>query len=874
MLRVSLKGVWAYKIRLALTALAIILGVGLISGVYVYTDTISKAFDGIFANAYAGIDIAISAESDFDFGEGVYIDEDDFALVEGVEGVEQAFPYIQGIGATLLDSEGHVLGTGAGPPTIIASLTPGETGGFTIDEGAYPAGAGQAALDRASAEAGGFEVGSPVTVISGQAGRLELTLAGIAAFGDGADLGGSKWILFDLPSAQQVLQRPGLLSGGSVQVAPGASVDEVITRIDALMPDNVTVVSGQDQAEQDAAELQGQLSSFTVFLSVFGWVALFVGSLLIYNTFRIVVGQRTRELALLRALGAGRRQVQGIMLLEASVIGLIGALLGVGFGVLLALGLQQVLPAIGLELPTASLDIRTRTVIVGLAAGLGVTLVSALVPAYRASRIAVMAALREDAASPPRPGYLRRVLAGSSVLALGLAALLFGLFGDTGAGPSPLVWVGAGAAVIFMGVFVLSPMAARPITNLLGLLFERLTGVSGRLARRNAMRSPRRTAATAAAVMISITLVALASTMTGSIRGTIDDILSNGVDAEAVIQPAGQFAGAGDGGFTPEVAERLEEVDEAADFTRRQSGWGRITSETADASGASTEVVTDVLITGAQPNLVDFLPPDSFRGSLRPGPGEVMMDQAIADNHGFELDSIVMLEFEQAGEQSFTLAGTAEGGAWAGLVAIPSADWVSRFGVEMDSQIDVKAAAGVSADELKAAVEPLLVDLPNVEVLTLADQQSQAESQLNGLLNFILALLALTVLIGMLGVTNTMALSVFERTREIGLLRAVGLTRRTARRMVRAEASIVSVFGALMGVGLGIFFGWVLIRALSDIGLSIFVIPWLPASASVSGVLGSLVFWLIATGVLGVLFAVFPARRAARLNVIEAISHL
>ena len=192
----------------------------------------------------------------------------------------------------------------------------------------------------------------------------------------------------------------------------------------------------------------------------------------------------------------------------------------------------------------------------------------------------------------------------------------------------------------------------------------------------------------------------------------------------------------------------------------------------------------------------------------------------------------------------------------------------------MDSQIDVKAAAGVSADELKAAVEPLLGDLPNVEVLTLADQQSQAESQLNGLLNFILALLALTVLIGMLGVTNTMALSVFERTREIGLLRAVGLTRRTTRRMVRAEASIVSVFGALMGIGLGIFFGWVLIRALSDIGLSIFVIPWLPASASVAGVLGSLVFWLIATGVLGVLFAVFPARRAARLNVIEAISHL
>ena len=877
MLRISLKGVWAHKLRLALTALSVILGVGLISGVYVYTDTIGNAFDTIFADAYAGIDISIGTESDFLFGEGTYIDESDFALIDGIEGVEEAFPYIEGTGVTVLDAEGEVLRSGTGPPTFVSNLTEpdgtttyDDTGGFTIDEGAYPKGEGQVALDRGTAELGGFEIGGTVNVISESAGRLELTLTGIAVFGEGNDLGGTSWLFFDLPTAQAVLQQPGKLSGGAVQVIQGASVDEVIARIEALLPDHASVVSGQDAAEAEAAEIQSALSFFTVFLSVFGWVALFVGSFLIYNTFRIVVGQRTRELALLRALGAGRRQVRWIVLLEAVILGGIGALAGVGFGVMIAFGLQQVLPAVGIELPTGPLSIQPRTVIVGLVAGLAITLAAALIPARRASNVAVMAALREDAAGPARAGFLRRALGGAVVVALGLAALFFGLYGDTGAGPSPVVYVGVGTGVIFIGVFVLSPLAARPITNLLGFLFERLMGTSGKLARRNSMRSPRRTAATAAAVMISITLVALASTLTGSIRETIDEVLANDVDAEVIIRRAGQSNPTA--GFTPEIAERVRQVDLVADLTRVQVGWGRIISETVTESGTDTNVI-ETLITGAEPNLADFIPPDDFRGSLSPGPGELVMEATIAEDNGFELGDTVVLEFEQTGEHPFTLVGTVEGRAWAGIIAIPTADWVSRIGVERDAQIDVKAVEGVTAEELKAALVPIVADLPNVVVQTFDDFQSEAEAQLDGLLNFILALLALTVVIGMLGVTNTMALSVFERTREIGLLRAVGLGRRTTRWMIRSEASIVSVFGALMGIGLGIFFGWALIRALSDTGLSTFAIPWLPNSLSAAGILGSLVFWLVATGLLGIVFAVFPARRAAKLNVIEAIAH-
>ena len=591
MLRVSLKGVWAHKVRLFLTALAIILGVGLISGVYVYTDTIGKAFDGIFADAYAGIDIAVGTESDFALGEGTYIDESDFAKIDEVAGVEEAFPFIQGMGVTILDSEGEVLGAGPGPPTFVANISPpresatySDGGGFTITEGSYPQGRDQVALDRGTAEQGGFEIGESVTVISDLAGRLQLTLAGIAVFGADDSLGGTKWVFFDLPTTQAVLQRPGKLSGGSVQVTPGTPVEDVIPRIQAVLPENATVVAGQDAAEEEAAEIQAALSFFTVFLSVFGWVALFVGSFLIYNTFRIVVSQRTKELALLRALGAGGRQVRGIVLLEALMIGGIGALLGIGFGVMIAFGLQQILTAVGIDLPTASLSIKPRTVIVGLAAGLVVTLVSALVPAWRASKVSVMAALREDAASPPKTGFLRRTLLGAVVSGVGLAALFFGLYGDTGSGPSPITYVGAGTAVIFLGIFVLSPLVAKPVTNLLGMLLERLMGTSGKLARRNAMRSPRRTAATAAAVMISITLVALASTLTGSIRGTIDDVLANDVDADVIISPAGQF-GDPTQGFTSEIAERVKQLDKVEDLTRIHAGWGRLVSETESRTG-------------------------------------------------------------------------------------------------------------------------------------------------------------------------------------------------------------------------------------------------------------------------------------------------
>ncbi|MYD04867.1 MAG: FtsX-like permease family protein [Acidimicrobiia bacterium] len=875
MLRVSLKGVWAHKIRLVLTALAILLGVGLITGVYIYTDTIRKGFDQIFVEAYANTDIAISSETETGPVGGLerYLDEGLVAEVDAIEGVAQVFPFIQGQGVDVLDNEGEVIGSGFGPPTFVANLDAPKSidavnrDWFELAEGTYPMGWDEMALDRATANLGGFTVGSTVSILSNLLGPMEKTLTGVVTFRGDDTIGGTGWVLFDLATAQEMLGRQDKISGASIQVDAGMVVDEVIPSIESVLPEDAVARSGQDAAEADAADIQTALSFFTVFLSAFGWIALFVGSFLIYNTFRIVVSQRSRELALLRALGASSRQVLSIVLLEAALIGAIGAVLGLGFGVAIALLIQTALPALGIELPEAGLTILPRTVIVGLAAGLVITLLSAIIPARRASKVEVMSALRDDPAGPAGARNLRRIITGLTVFLLGLAALLFGLFGDTGSGPSPVVYVGIGIGVIFIAMFILSPLIAQPVTNIIGWALERFSGIPGRLARRNAQRSPDRSAATAAAVMISITLVALAATLTGSIRGTINDIISNDVVADVTVQPSGLNDPTTS--FAPVVARNLADLDIVEDLSRLQIGFVRLLVD-----GGPEEAWTDSFAGGVEPNLAEFAIPESVEGTLKPESGEVILDPANAEAAGVSIGDTVVLEFQETGRQSFTLVGIAGGAAWAGTIGIARDDWIANYGVEQDSAVYIKAVDGVSAEELKAVVEQEIAEYPNLAANTIEDLQTQAESQLNGLLNFILALLALAVGIGMLGVTNTMALSVFERTREIGLLRAVGMNRRTTRWMVRLEASIVSMFGAVLGIGLGIFFGWALIRALEDLGLSVFLIPWLPSSLTISGVLGSLLFWLFATGILGVAFAVYPARRAARMKVIEAIAHL
>ena len=656
------------------------------------------------------------------------------------------------------------------------------------------------------------------------------------------------------------------------------------------MPENITVLSGQSAAEAEAGEIQEGLAFFGIFLSTFGYIALFVGTFIIANTFRIIVTQRTKELALLRILGATARQVFQMMLFEAIVVGVFASAVGIIFGLGVATLLQTILAAIGIDLPTTSLSLQPRTIVVGMLVGVIVTLVSATLPARRAARVPPAAALRDEMASSPRKALTLRAKVGSTILGLGLIVLFTGLYANFESGPPEIAYVGLGAATIFIGVSVISPLFARPIVRGIGRvnglirpagqwvarafsrrplrwllwlalpmwLFRRWrpwrlewtpreSDLPFKLAEENAIRTPRRTSATAAALMIGITLVTLAATMAASIRGTVDDILGNSIAADLIVRPTNAFNPTA--GFTPQIAETIAASPDVEDLTRVQFGSVLI-------DGAET------FIYGVEEDYSAYFPPESSEGTLNPGPDEVIVEQSIAESNQWVIGSTIELVFEASGVQHFTLVGTADGDAWDDVIAISQVEWSDNYGVVSDAQLFVRAADGVTPEDLAASVTLLIEDVPTVQAQTLEDLQNEVADQINGLLNIITGLLGLAIVIALIGVTNTMTLSVFERTREIGLLRAIGLQRIETRWMIRSEASIIAVFGAVMGVVIGVFFGWAIIQALSDEGFSSFVVPF-----------QSIVMWIAITGLLGVVFALIPAWRASKLNVLEAISY-
>jgi len=848
MLRVTLKGIWAHKLRLSLTALAVVLGVGFIAGTFIYTDTIGKAFDGIFDNAFEGVDIVVSADSELQFGEGIYLPEEEVLALAEVEGVDRLDPFLQGLGVVVLDNEGEPIG-GGGPPQFAFSFmeTDANTGGFTLRDGDYPQGSDEVVIDATTVADSNFALGDSVSIVAPTGPATSYTLVGIAGFGEEDNLAGATSALFDLRTAQSILGREGQLTGASIQVTPGDDVDDIIARLEPSLPEGARAISGQTAAEEQAGEVQEGLAFFNTFLLSFGFIALFVGTFTIANTFRIIVTQRTRELALLRALGASARQVNRMVLIEAVIIGTVASVAGIVVGLGLALLLKVGLEAFGLALPSASLTLQPRTIFVALIVGIGVTVISAVLPARRASRVAPMAALRTDLVAPPRKALTLRAIVGSTVTAFGLAVLFFGLFVSLEAGPPEIVYVGVGAGITFIGVSLLSPLVARPAARVIGWPFTKLYRVPGKLAQENAIRAPRRTSATAAALMIGVTLVTLAAVMAASIRGAIDEIIGTGIEADVIIRSANDFDPTAS--FTPELAARAAEDESVDEVSRQQTGFALFNE-------------TEAFVYGIEPNYRDFFPPDSSEGVLIPGPGEVVIEKGISEDNELPLGSDLVLAFEATGVQEFKVVGIATGDTWADVIALSQEEWVENYEVESDTQVFVRAASGFTPEEVQANLTVLAEDVPTAQVQTFDELQSDVEAGINQLLNLITGLLALAVFIALIGVTNTMTLSVFERTREIGLLRAVGLSRKQTRRMVRSEASIIAVFGAVLGIIIGLFFAWAIIQALGEEGFDSFVIPF-----------GTLAFWILATGVLGVVFAIFPAWRASRLDVLEAIAH-
>ncbi len=849
MWRATIKSLLAKKARLALTALAVVLGVGFMAGTYVLTDTMNKAFDELFSIGAESVDVVVRAEAAFlstqsggGGGGGTEdrepIPEQLLPTVAGVPGVKTATGDVAGYAQIVDPATGKAIG-GVGPPTIGTSYDPSSTI-IRLREGRPPADAGEVAIDAFTAKAYDLAIGDRVQILF-QGPAREFTITGTVGYGNADNLLGATAALFDVKTAQTVLQKPGVFDGISVVAEEGVSSGELRDRIARVLPEGTEAVTGNAASQEAADALKEALGFFRTALLVFAFVALFVGAFIIFNTFSIIVAQRTRELALLRALGASRRQVLESVLVEAAVVGLFASAVGIGAGVLIALGLQALLGAFGVDLPSTSTQLLPRTIVVSLAVGVVVTVVSSVFPARRAARVAPVEALRDAQRTAPSGGLRRRIVAGLVVTGSGAGSLLWGLFGG---GSQAGLKVGLGAAVTFIGVAVLSPLVARPLARGIGAPLLRL-GMSGKLGRENAMRNPRRTASTAAALMIGLGLVTFVAIFGASLRASASAVLDETLKADFILST---------GSFTPfsaEVARELSTRRELGAVSALRQGEARYGGESWFVAAVDPwtigQLTTIDMVEGGLPGLAE---------------GGLLVHTDVAEEHRWGVGDVVPVEFARTGVQRMELAGVYAEDDLLGDYLISLDTFEANFSEQLDSIVFAKVAPGVPVGDARAAVTEVLADFPNVEVDDQAQFKDKQAGFIDQLLAMVSALLGLAIVIALFGIVNTLGLSIFERTRELGLLRAVGMTRRQVRSMVRWESVIIAVLGALLGVVIGVLFGWAMQRALVDQGVTELSIP-----------AGQLGLYVALSALAGVLAAVFPARRAARLNVLEAIAY-
>jgi putative ABC transport system permease protein len=840
--RATWKGLLGHKLRFILTGVAITLGVGLVAASFIFTDSLGRAFDDIFAGSLGAFDVQVrpAVDDDLVFVQGEPIDEsvvDEIRAVEGVTGVQGSL-----FGFTQLVINGELV-EGGGPPTFVVSW-PEMLPDFVVKSGERPQGDHELSLDALTARRFEVEPGALVELI-GVGSPEEFTVSGTAGLKDIDTFAGAATAYVPLPTAQRLLGLAGKVLTVEISAEEGTQLDQLIPRVQAILPSGVEAVSAQSAAQEQLATFKQALGFLNTFLLVFGGVTVFVAAFLIQNTFRIIVAQRTRELALLRAVGASRRQVVGMVVGEATMIGIIAAGLGLGVGVLLAHGIRALL-SFGGALPSAPLQLPARTVLIAVAVGVAVTIGSALLPARAAARVPPVAALRQIEAPVTSRSFRTRTAVGLALTGLGLGALAVGLLVDIGTERIPeIALVGAGAGLIFIGVAVLAAVVARPVTAFIGLPL-RVAGVPGRLATENAGRSPRRTAATASALMVGLALVSLTLVMADSVKATADRLLDERFSADLVVGPSG-FGGSR---LSPEIADRLASVPEIKVAARLRGGQVEVENDTKFLAGADPALITQVL---------DFEVTDGALSDL--GSGKVAVRSRVAEELALEVGDVVPVVFARTGLQNLTLVAIWEAeGVGAGLL-VDLDTYRANFTEGFDDQIFLRLADGVSIESGRAAAEAVVAEFAGAEVSDESDFKQQAASQIDQLVRLIFGLLGVAVVIGFFGITNTLSLSVFERTREIGLLRALGMSRGQLRRSIAWESALIAAFGALLGVTLGIFFGWAVVSALERDAL-VLSIP-----------VGRL---FISTGVAvlaGVAAAALPAWRASRWNILEAIAY-
>ena len=845
MWRITVKGLRAHKLRLALTALAIVLGVTFVTGTLVLTDTLNNTFTTLFGQVYQNVSFEVRGAAAFPTSGAAGairkpIPESIVAAVKDVPGVEVADGGVSGY-AQFIAPNGKAVTTGGAPTIGLSYGADRRLSSLRLVAGKPPTTSTQVVMDQGTARKYHFSVGNQVRILLPGSPQT-FTLSGIVAFGTADNLAGATIAAFNLPTAQQLFGEQGHLNTIDVITTPNANKTAVEHGISAVLPAGVEVVTGQTVAAEQSSAINQSLGIFSTALLVFALISLFVGGFTIFNTFSITVGQRTRELALLRIVGASRRQVFRSVLFEALLLGVTASLVGIGLGVLTASGLEALIKAFGITLPSGSLVFQSRTVFAGLLVGVGVTVVSAISPARQAVKIPPIAAISTYEVAQ-RESSARRLTIGAVIGVAGIVVLAIGL------SQPAIQLVGIGAVGIFIAVGILAPAIARPVSSVLGRPLARILGVSGRIGRKNSMRSPRRTAQTSAALMVGMALVSTIAVYGASLSKSATGAISDAVSADYIITaPA---TGGPNTGFSLGTTEAVAKVPGVTRVTNVNSGQLEISRSLATLSSLAPSDLSSTVI----------LKMSSGAAAKSLAEGQLLIDTNTANTNHLSVGSVVPVTFAETGPTTMRIGGIFKPNALLGSYLTGSAFFHTHFAATTLPVALLLATSTGATPPTSAAVKAALRGYPNLTVQTRAEFQKTQLTSIDQLLGLIYALLALAILIALIGIVNTLMLSVFERTHEIGLLRAVGMRRRQIRAMIRSEALILSVFGALIGVVVGTGLGVALADSLKQQGITDIVIPFT-----------NLVIFLLLAALLGLGAATWPARRAARLNVLEAIA--
>ncbi|GAA1501755.1 FtsX-like permease family protein [Streptomyces synnematoformans] len=849
MLRTALRNVFAHKARLLMTVLAVMLGVAFVSGTLVFTSTISDAYTKSSEKGFDHVDVRLQPDDDADEGrpgDPPPLTQDLLDKAAALPGVRSATGNVAGF-AAIADKDGDLVGDGWS--TNGANYYGGDGGEGTdprypMRDGRAPANAGEIAIDAKTAERTGYEVGdTPRMSVDGPV--LEPEITGIFTTDDGNVAAGGSLVLFDTKTAQDLFTEPGEYTEIDLAAAPGTSEKQLRAAAQRILPAETEALTGTKLADDQARDIERGMEGLRTGMLAFAGIALFVGIFLIANTFTMLVAQRTKELALLRAVGASRRQVTRSVLFEAIAVGTAAALVGLATGVGIGAGLRSLMGQFGSTVPDGPLIVSPTTVAVSLLVGIVVTVLAAWLPARRAAKIPPVAAMSSLHAQASTRSLVVRNTIGALIAGGGALMVIAGTTADDGK-----ALMGGGAAVLLVGIFVLTPLLSRPLIALSAPLL-RTFGVSGKLARQNAVRNPRRTAATASALMIGLTLITGLTVIASGISHAIDKMATDAMKADYSVTMA-TFTP-----LNPEVEKKLSGLDEVTASSPLRNVPAAIGGDEEDLTAVNGKDVDKLLELDFEQGSFDGLAEGVPAGG---GPAKAIVDDDTAEDEGWRMGDTVAVTYQDGTEGELTVSGIYHGNEMINGIMLDTSVVDPHLDRISDFEVWLKTEGGESA-AMKERLEAALGDNPAIEVMNEEDVSEAIAGLITMMLNVLYAMLGMAVLVAVLGVINTLAMSVFERSQEIGMLRAIGLDRRGVKRMVRLESLVISLFGGVLGIGLGVFLGWAAGELISSsLDTYALVLPW-----------ERMGYFLAGAALVGMLAALWPARRATRLNMLAAI---